>query len=404
MNVLISLLGKVDRTTSSGYPKTAYRFDDGGLAHAAFLGWALQHRLKPDRLLIIGSSTSMWDHLFEGDLDLADEAEDLRVELIALCDQGQPVPPELLARLQPVLSRSLDCDVRLVIARRGLDAESQFGLFESLAEIVEPGDQLSIDCTHGFRHMPMLLLAGAQYLEGLGKASVAAVYYGLMEPGNPEAQVCRLDSLLEIERGVRALEHLDASGDYEPLINLLEPHLPDHISSGRLREAAFHERTLRISNARKTLQDFYRFLDSGHLPFPHALLRTALLERLAWANEPSHHQRQLACSRIALSRRDYPRGTALLFEAAVNEVVHGQQLGDPENSEVRERAREILEDRIRNGEAPRNIRLLRRLRNAIAHGARPVGADAQRLIGSEDELRAFLNELVDELGRGARAG
>ncbi len=397
MNVLISLLGKVDRTTASGYPRTAYRFHDGQVAHAAFLGWALQQRLQPDRLIIVGSSTSMWDHLFEGDLDLADQAADLRVELMALCDQGNPVPSELLAQLEPVLSRRLNCDVRLIIARRGLDAQSQFGLFESLAEVVETGDQLTIDCTHGFRHMPMLLLAGAQYLEGLGKASVEAIYYGLMEPGSAEALVCRLDSLLEIERGVRALEHLDASGDYEPLIKLLEPYLPENINSRRLREAAFHERTLRIPNAKKALQDFYRFLDGGQLPFPQVLLRTALLERLEWANEPTHHRRQLACSRIALSRRDYPRATALLFEASINEVVYAEKLGDAENPDVREKAREILEDRIKRNEAPRNIRLLRRLRNAIAHGARPVGADAQRLIASEEKLQEFLSHLIEEL-------
>ncbi|MDT8410433.1 MAG: TIGR02221 family CRISPR-associated protein [Wenzhouxiangellaceae bacterium] len=397
MNVLVSLLGKINR--SSGYPTKTYRFDDGYSARAAFLGWVLQQRLQPDHLIIIGSSTSMWDHLFEGDLDFADRSEDLRMELMNLCENGSPVPARLLERLAPILGARLGCAVSLIIAPRGLDSASQMTLFQHLAQAVNQGDRLTIDCTHGFRHMPMLLMAGAQYLQGLGKVSVQSIYYGLMDAGADEARVCRLDSLLEIERGVRALDGFDAGGDYEPLIRLLGHLLPPSLSAARLREAAFHERTLRIPQARKTLQEFYRFLENVDLPFPHELLKPALLERLSWANEPTHHRRQLAASRIALSRRDYPRTAALLFEAWINQVVHSEKLGDPEKTDVREKARGLLDERLKTGSAPKAIDLLRRLRNATAHGARPVGADAQRLLASEEKLNRFLVEMISALDR-----
>lgn len=99
MKVLISLLGRVQRPGSGSYRTVEYQFDDGTRAEAAFLGWPLARRLKPDRLLILGTATSMWDHLFEGDLDIADQAEERRLELMRLVDADQPVPEALLHSL-----------------------------------------------------------------------------------------------------------------------------------------------------------------------------------------------------------------------------------------------------------------------------------------------------------------
>lgn len=176
-------------------------------------------------------------------------------------------------------------------------------IFGRLAELINTGDEITLDCTHGFRHMPMLLLAGAQYLEGVSQASIDGIYYGLLEPGQSTARVCRLDSLAQIARSVRALASFDASGDYEPLLEVLSPCLPPELRLGELQEAAFHERTLRIPQARKSLQRFYRFLASSDLPFPHNLLRQPLLERLAWTTEATHDRRQLTAASSALASR-----------------------------------------------------------------------------------------------------
>ena len=47
---------------------TRYDYGDGSEEPpAAFFGWSLQRRLQPDRLVILGTSGSIWDHLFEGD-------------------------------------------------------------------------------------------------------------------------------------------------------------------------------------------------------------------------------------------------------------------------------------------------------------------------------------------------
>ena len=64
-HVLLTFLGRVSK---AGYQTTCYDFGDGRQEPpTAFFGWSLQRRLTPDRLVILGTAGSMWDHLFERD-------------------------------------------------------------------------------------------------------------------------------------------------------------------------------------------------------------------------------------------------------------------------------------------------------------------------------------------------
>ena len=56
-----------------------------------------------------------------------------------------------------------------------------------------------------------------------------------------------------------------------------------------------------------------------------------------------------------------------------------------------------LRDRFRDRRVDKRTDLLRRIRNSISHGARPVGADAQKLLSDEDQLAEFLKAVADGL-------
>ncbi len=80
-DLLITFLGRVPNT-STGYRTTTYEFDDGSITNpVAFFGWSLQQRIKARRVMILGTSGSMWDHLFELDIDFGKDNENERLEL-----------------------------------------------------------------------------------------------------------------------------------------------------------------------------------------------------------------------------------------------------------------------------------------------------------------------------------
>lgn len=99
---LITFLGRVPKTDGS-YRTTAYDFDLRQSAPVAFFGWALRERLQPRRLLILGTAGGRWDHLFERNLELGEQAETQRLALI------EGVETKDVAQLSPLA----DCKQRL---------------------------------------------------------------------------------------------------------------------------------------------------------------------------------------------------------------------------------------------------------------------------------------------------
>lgn len=394
MKTLITLLG---RTAKGGYSPANYRFPDGDTRKAAFLGWPLMERLGPERVIVLGTETSVWDHLFEGDLDLGDAGENRRLALIEKVAAQAPVDQGLLDELAPVLEQALGRQIRLVIIPEGVDADDQMRMFETLDQHVPDGCELHVDCTHGFRHMPMILLAAAQFLAGMARATIAKIYYGKYDPATDLAPVYELEGLTRLQAGVTALAIYDRSGDFEPLLDFLDPYLPEKIDRDELREAAFQERMLRITRARKPFQKLHRLLTATELGFPARLLQRALSDRIAWANESHHYKRQIMVARRTLAHGDHVRTAALLYEAVINHVVHKHGLGDAEQREARERARDVLHDELRDRSLLPSFNLLNRVRNSLLHAVRPEGADAQSLVDSRQRLDEFLGRTADEI-------
>ena len=389
--VLVTLLG---RTNKGGYDKVQYRFADGDVRPAAFLGWPLMERLKPVRMIVLGTATSFWDHLFEGDLDLGEAGENRRLALIEATEAGEPIDQSALNQLAPLLERTFGREIRLIIIPVGVDSADQMMIVEALERHVPDECELHLDCTHGFRHMPMILLAAGQFLEGTGRVSGLKVHYGRQE-ANDRASVFELHGLTHLQTGVNALAIYDRSGDFEPVLEFLDRYLPIELDREQIREAAFQERILRIPAAKRAFRDLHRLLTTSELPFPARLLQRELAERVAWANEPAHHRRQINAARRALTYGDYLRAAPLLYESVINYVVHAHDLGDAENREVRECARA----RVRKQERRKllSFDLLNRVRNSLLHAVRPVGADAQQLIASPSKLSEFLSHAIDEI-------
>ena len=62
---LISLLGKSKLDAQTGYRTAKYRFSDGATREVPFFGLGLMDCIKPARLILAGTSGSMWDVFFD---------------------------------------------------------------------------------------------------------------------------------------------------------------------------------------------------------------------------------------------------------------------------------------------------------------------------------------------------
>ena len=394
-HVLLTFLGRVSKEAGT-YRETRYDFRDGTQEEpAAFFGWPLQRRLQPDRLVILGTAGSMWDHLFEGDFDFYSESEDDRLVLQDAV-VAQNVERAHLEPLAPLLSERLGCEVVLDLIPYCRDMAEQVKLLDIMASHVGQEDKVDLDVTHGFRHLPMVALLAALQLQTMRRAKVQGIWYGAFDPDTGDAPVYNLDGLLHIAEWLQALHTYDKDGDYGAFAHLLGP------AGELLARAAFFERASNAVKAREALTAWVSREDQIPADDPAAaLFGEELQRRVSWYRESNRSAREKALARLYLDRGDFVRAAIYGQEAVITADVEAAR-GDPGDFETRDEAREDRKNTERSKaqrrRAPGPFAALGHIRNALAHGVvKKENKQLRNAINDPANLRAELDKLFKEL-------
>lgn len=403
MTTLISFLGKQVK----GYRTATYQMDPQTVRTVPFFGMALAEYLQPDRLVLLGTSGSMWDVFFEsesGDVD-----EDLLTIHEAALDNA--VTTEMLQSHRHRMAQRLGYAVDCLLIPYARNTDEQTAILARLAEVIEEQTRIVLDVTHAFRHLPMLALVAARYLRRVRRVEVVDIYYGALEmtPPDGETPVLRLGGMLHMLDWVDALASYDKDGDPAPFADLMHNAAPE--AAALLRQAAFHERCNAIGEARKPLREVRQQLEQMQTDDSDPLLRLFLPElhtRTDWVNDKYLDDRQQNLAWYFLERRDYLRASILGFEALITHLVRLEQRKlDPANHEHRQQVKRHWEEQTRR---PRDRRDdmqqayldLRELRNCLAHGSRSEFAHIQRALANEAKLREILENAIRLAHVGAR--
>lgn len=392
-DLLITLLGRAPKTDGS-YRTTSYDFGDGESAPpVAFFGWALRERLKPQRMLILGTAGSMWDHLFENDLDLGEQEEHLRLELIEAV-AAQAVTQAQLDALAPLLAAHLGCSVELrTIPYCRNDAE-QIELLRLMADHVDEGERVHLDITHGFRHLPMLALLAALHLRLVRRAAVEDIWYGSFDPDTRQAPVYRLGGLLRIADWLQALSSFDKDGDYGVFAPLLAADGLPQDKAQAFDRASHAENTLNFGQARERLHTALKAMDG--VDGISGLYTPMLRERIDWIREQDDAMRLARLTRAALAHGDLMRAAILLPRA------FAERLKQPGESTVDYAVLDTIEMEFRAGQRgfthlQKDYEASKKLRNSLAHGSRPKDNETRRALASPEALEKELNRLAKAL-------
>lgn len=381
---LFSFLGRVPKDENA-YRTTRYDFGDGALTEpVAYFGWPLTKRINPNRLVIMGTSGSMWDHLFEVDYDFGDQYADQRLELTD-ATENHAVKPIHLAPLEPLLTKALGCEVKLRLIPYCRDESEQVEILRLLSLHVARDDLVHIDITHGFRTIPMLSVLAALYLRRVRRAEVAGIWYGFYDRDTENAPVHDLKGLLHIADWLEALAIYDRTGDYGYAAQMIghEGEL--------LCRAAFFERSSNPVKAREALTGWYGRADRTRQGDPATELFVKDLDRrVAWRRGADRGEWERTLARTYLDKRDYVRAAIYGMEA----IITAEALickDDPQNRNDRDRLHENLR---RNCSEYRD---LSSLRNALAHGQRSLDRNIRSTMDSEPKLQASIRALFERL-------
>tara|TARA_R110002167_G_C12690910_1_gene652405 strand:- start:2632 stop:3798 length:1167 start_codon:yes stop_codon:yes gene_type:complete len=387
MTTLLSFIGKGDR--KRGYRTANYRFAPDFAREVPYFGLALQEYLKPDHLILAGTSGSMWD-VFFSDQNLGDDDEQL-LELIDAVQESR-VDQFMLQGYDQRLSDKLGIPVTCLLIPHARNEQEQVAILQSLAETIPAGEELVLDVTHGFRHLPMLALVAARYLTHVQKIQVSNIYYGALEMtpqgDHQQTPVLELGSLLRMLDWVEALSVYDKSGDYGVFGSLLEADGMDAGKASLLRQAAFYERTGNPIKSGEKLGSVFADI-AAHSGAMGRLFADALSKRINWFRRNNRADRELALAEAYFEHQDYLRATTYLYESSVTRAAIGAKV---DNNDFDERKKAFTAIETKDHKA------LKYLRNSMAHGLRGTNDKTAQTLKDEDKLCHKLRGLFKSLG------
>lgn len=386
MTTLISFLGKGRSDSKTGYRPARYRFDAGFVREVPYFGLALTEYLQPERLVLVGTTGSMWDVFFE-----QQGADDGAVLPLFDAVATNSVDDTLLRDCEAHLSNKLGIATTCLLIPYARDIPEQSALLGRLAETVSVGERVDIDVTHGFRHLPMLALVAARYLAHVRRVEVRELYYGALEmtPAGDETPVLRLSGMLQMLDWVEALACYEKDGDYSTFSELLAADGMDSQRADLLSQAAFFERTGNPVKAKEKISSVFESVNA-HQGALGGLFRDELAERIRWHRGSRREDWELALADAYLDRHDYLRATTYLYEAFITRAVFKHKL-DPNDFRQREEAYD--KERKTNPEA----KDLEYLRNAMAHGVRSGNDQITRALASPRDLETRFRQLRKRL-------
>ena len=398
MHLLITFLGSrkispVDR----GYTTARYKFPDGKERQASYFGLSLAEFLQPDQMVILGTYNSQWGVLVEN-LAKDDDLESERLELLEAEDSGK-VNQDILTRVAPIMKKSVGIPVIPRLIPYGMDTQQQFKILSTINEAIPDSETtVSIDLTHGFRHLGMIGFLSAFMLEKVKNVKVKSLWYGALDMTSEEiTPVIKLEGLVQVRKWIEALDIFESSGDYGGVAQLLEVDEVPSDMTRLLEDAAYYESINNIFDARRKLESFLPVLHE-QLPGATGLFQDRLKKRLQWVTHKSltGHQQELA--KLFLQRKDFVRAAIFGWESLITQ--HSEEAEEYLSVSERNDVVSCLHDRINNlpheNDERKAFYNLKAIRNILAHGGEP-SKKIKGILKNKQKLHETLSDAFDVL-------
>lgn len=406
--VLLTHIGKPRRANNADgasalgaeYATTTYALENHHFT-TPMMGFGLAEITRPDRMVMLGTTGSAWSSTVGVSLSLgdcpeqeSDTALELMAELEAL-EQQDAVTSTRLAELSECLTRWLNVPVicHLTPYVENAPRRDTAHYLKALDNVIDTGDALMIDVTHGLRYHPMLALLAAQYFASMRHTSLEAIYYGAFDRQQEGVTpVLQLDGMLEVLQWVQALNSFDKDGDYSVFRDVLEQDQVPSAICATMEQAAFFERVTNASQAREKLTPLRQYTFDAQTQPLAELFSPALAARTEWAGVSGRGNVEMRLAGQYLQRGDYLRAAIYAQEGYISKRLD-RVSANPDDFEQR---KEVLDAR----DHPRDFMELKKLRNTLVHGLRNPEPTLLRLMQNENALRTTLKNMLNQLKNG----
>lgn len=208
--VLISFLGTgvlVKDAPTRTYRTAKYSFN-GTTLESSFVSKVLYDSLGIDKMILIGSTHSMWEEVYrvfadEGHRATFDEA--IWEEIYKACDKNTNAS-KLAIPHQEAIEEAIGGGSHVVLVKYGKDADEikqNSEIILGLESLLNENDVLYVDITHSFRSLPLYVMNLLVYLRNVSpkNITIAGIYYGMLDARrefNNIAPIVELSDILNV--------------------------------------------------------------------------------------------------------------------------------------------------------------------------------------------------------------
>ncbi|GAB4282371.1 MAG: hypothetical protein Kow0080_36280 [Candidatus Promineifilaceae bacterium] len=160
----------------------------------------------------------------------------------------------------PILTALVDDRIKSVSIPDGKDAQEMWQIFDELTNVVEDGDSVIFDITHGLRSLPFLVFLAAAFLKSAKNVNIEAIYYGAFElskQNDGKAPVIEMSQFVSLLDWLNASDQFIQTGNAAGLVEQIRAARPAWQPQS---DKATHEKSRQIRQAADSLESVSRAL------------------------------------------------------------------------------------------------------------------------------------------------
>ncbi len=187
----------------------------------------------------------------------------------------------------------------VVVVSEGRTLDQIMAILSAVERSVREEDEIFLDVTYGFRHLPFVYLGALTYFTALKGISVGGIYYGAFEPHSQDGAtpILEMTPLFRIIQGYHAVQSARDSGDHRPLARLVG----EFTRSLAERSPAPDAEAALLRDIGRRLEDLGKCLAAG-LPLESGVQARSVLDALneLSLSPPGEDRPRFAAVRMAL--------------------------------------------------------------------------------------------------------
>lgn len=208
--VLISFLGTgvlVKDDSTRTYRTAKYSFN-GTTLESSFVSKVLYDSLGIDKMILIGSTHSMWEEVYRVFADEGQRAPfDVAKweEIYKACDKNTNAS-ELAIPHPEAIEEAIGGGSHVVLVKYGINSDEikqNSEIVLGLESLLNENDELYVDITHSFRSLPLYVMNLLVYLRNVSpkRIEIKGIYYGMLDARyefNDIAPIVELSDILNV--------------------------------------------------------------------------------------------------------------------------------------------------------------------------------------------------------------